>query len=151
MSAPLTGIIIDDEPLAVKRLRRLMENHAGDVVIVEVAGNGEEGLHIIERLRPDVIFLDIEMPVMNGFEMLKRLTYMPRIIFTTAFEEYAIRAFEENSIDYLLKPVEPDRLAKAIDKLKRLFDTSPLLSTARIDALVNALNAKKEVKALPVR
>jgi two-component system, LytTR family, response regulator len=91
------------------------------------------------------------MPVLNGFEMLKRLTYMPGIIFTTAYEEYAIRAFEENSVDYLLKPVEPERLAKAIEKLRRISGPAPLLSPSGIDALANALKEKKEVKALPVR
>src|SRR3954468_18327486 len=102
MSKTLSAIIIDDEPLALKRLARLLKKHE-DINIIAEAGNGKEGLDLIEQLKPDLIFLDVEMPVMNGFEMLGKLQHQPKVIFTTAFENYAIKAFEENSIDYLLK------------------------------------------------
>lgn len=113
-------LIIDDESLARKRLRKLLENFDADLNIIGEASDGEEGLKAIEKLHPDLVFLDIQMPVLNGFEMLQKLKTQPKIIFTTAFDQYAIKAFEENSIDYLLKPIEENRLAKSIQKLKSL-------------------------------
>jgi len=145
----LKTLIIEDEPLAVKRLRKLLEKY-GDIDVVATAANGAEGLRLVEQHQPDLIFLDIEMPVLNGFEMLQRVSTLPRVIFTTAFEEYAIKAFEENSIDYLLKPVEPERLEKAIQKLKRLGGASGSIA-GQIEAVVKTLNSRKEVKALPVK
>jgi two-component system, LytTR family, response regulator len=117
---PLRTVLIDDEPLAISRLERLLSSHTDFVEIVGKASNGAEGLEQIEQLKPDLIFLDIEMPLLNGFEMLAKLDTMPLVVFATAYDAYAIKAFEENSIDYLLKPIEAERLAKTIDKLKRL-------------------------------
>jgi two-component system LytT family response regulator len=90
------------------------------------------------------------MPVMSGFEMLSKLNYQPRIIFTTAYEAYAIKAFEENSVDYLLKPVEPERLEKAIVKLKQAANNNPL-SMEALQQVVSSLNTKKELRAFPVK
>lgn len=112
-------LIIDDEPLARSRLRRLLAAYTDAIVIIGEAANGEEGAELINLLKPDVIFLDIEMPMLNGFEMLGKLEFHPIVIFATAYDQYAIRAFEENSIDYLLKPIEADRLAKTIRKLQK--------------------------------
>ncbi len=112
-------ILIDDEKLAVSRLKRLLLDYQSIVDVIGEANNGLEGLEIIERLRPDLIFLDIEMPGMNGFEMLSKLDFMPMVVFATAFDEYAIRAFEENSMDYLLKPIEKERLEITIRKLEQ--------------------------------
>jgi len=110
-------ILIDDEKLAINRLERLLGKYNDTFEIIGRANNGAEGLSLVETLRPDLIFLDIEMPVMTGFEMLSRLTFMPLVVFATAFDEYAIKAFEENSIDYLLKPIEYERLDKTVQKL----------------------------------
>lgn len=151
MKAAITTIIIDDEPLAVKRLHRLLRHYAGEIEIIAEASNGEQGLQLVEQHRPDLIFLDIEMPVYNGFEMLNRLTYLPKVIFTTAFEEYAIKAFEENSIDYLLKPIEVQRLDKAIQKLKRLSTVESSFSQQQLNVVISALNSKKEFKSFPVK
>ena len=115
-------LLIDDEPLAISRLKRLLSSYTDTISIIDVAHNGKEGLDKIEQLRPDLIFLDIEMPIMTGFDMLSQLTYMPMVIFSTAYDQYAIRAFEENSIDYLLKPIESERLEKTIEKLRKLED-----------------------------
>src|SRR5207249_2839339 len=82
------------------------------------AQNGEQALELIRKLAPDVIFLDIQMPEMTGFEMLARLDDVPQVIFTTAYDEYAIKAFEVSALDYLLKPIAPGRLAAAISKLR---------------------------------
>jgi len=150
MSKTITAIIIDDEPLALKRLRRLLEKYK-EIEIVGEAANGEQGLILIEQLEPALIFLDVEMPVLNGFQMLAKLKHQPKVIFTTAFEEYAIKAFEENSIDYLLKPVELSRLDKAIEKLKRFNEGSNSITGINIEAVLNALQPKKEIKSIPVR
>jgi two-component system LytT family response regulator len=112
-------ILIDDEKLAISRLKRLLLDYQDIIEIVGEANNGLEGLEMIEKLHPDLIFLDIEMPVMSGFEMLSKLDFMPMVVFATAFDEYAIRAFEENSIDYLLKPIEKERLEVTIQKLEQ--------------------------------
>jgi two-component system LytT family response regulator len=114
-----TALIIEDELHARERLRQLLKAHEEIVVIAE-ASDGAQGIQLIQQYKPQIIFLDIQMPVMNGFEMLSRLEYAPKIIFTTAYEEFALSAFEHNSIDYLLKPFSAERLAKAIAKLERL-------------------------------
>lgn len=147
---PLTAVLIDDEPLALKRLERLLKEHANIVNIIGQAHNGEEAVKVVNALKPEIIFLDIEMPVLSGFEMLQKLNYQPRIIFTTAYEAYAIKAFEENSIDYLLKPVEPERLEKAMMKLKDSVQDKSL-SMERLQQVVSALKPAKELRAFPVK
>ena len=129
-------VLIDDEPLALKRLARLIEPHRDTIEIVGTAGNGAEAVIVINELEPDLVFLDIQMPELNGFDVLDRLDYTPLVIFTTAYDEYALRAFDVNSIDYLLKPVDPDRLAKAIDKLLRLSETGAGDLRRRIEQLI---------------
>jgi two-component system LytT family response regulator len=109
-------ILIDDERLARKELRTLLENHP-EIDIIGECANATEAKAMIEEQRPDLIFLDIQMPGKSGFELLEDLDYLPKVIFVTAFDEYAIRAFEVNALDYLLKPVEDFRLADAIKKL----------------------------------
>lgn len=118
-SFPLRTLLIDDEQLALNRLRRLLGPYDDTIEIIGEAGNGLDGLQAIETLEPELLFLDIEMPGLNGFEMLARLPYLPLVVFATAYDQYAVRAFEENSIDYLLKPIEPDRLEKTIDRIRK--------------------------------
>src|SRR5688572_15519890 len=101
-------IIIDDEPLARMVIREHLATHS-DIDILEECENGFEGIKSISRLKPDLIFLDIQMPKINGFEMLELTDHIPAVIFVTAFDEYAIKAFEANAIDYLLKPFSADR------------------------------------------
>jgi two-component system LytT family response regulator len=113
-------ILIDDEPLALQRLERLLQPYGDLIEIVDRATNGLEAVEKIDATKPDLIFLDIQMPALNGFEVLDHLTHLPWIIFSTAYDEYALKAFETNSIDYLLKPVDPERLKKALEKLQRL-------------------------------
>ncbi|KIO75433.1 regulator [Pedobacter lusitanus] len=139
-------LIIDDEELARKRLKRLLAAY-DQINIIGEAANGAEGLQQIEKLNPDLIFLDIEMPVLNGFEMLSQLTRPPKVIFTTAYDQYAVKAFEEESVDYLLKPIEDDRLAKAV---KRLQVPQPDY-TIPLDLLMRQLKIKKEIKTLTVK
>ncbi len=88
-----------------------------EIEIIEEAKNGEEGIQKIKELKPDLIFLDINMPGMNGFDMIKHLEDIPRVIFVTAYDDYAMKAFEVNALDYIMKPVDPDRLKEALHKL----------------------------------
>lgn len=110
------ALIIDDERLARNELKKLLSDYA-DIEIIGEAVNAKDGLEKIESLNPDLLFLDIQMPDKTGFELLSELEKTPRVIFTTAYDEYAIKAFEFNALDYLLKPIEPQRLNDAIQKL----------------------------------
>jgi two-component system LytT family response regulator len=108
-------IIIDDEPLARSVVREYLQQHPGLEVITE-CGDGFEGVKAIQQHQPDLIFLDIQMPKITGFEMLELLDQPPSVIFTTAFDEFAIKAFEAHAVDYLLKPFNQERFDKAIVK-----------------------------------
>lgn len=110
------AIIIDDERLARNELKKLLTDFPELEVIAE-ASNAAEGIEKIETLQPDVIFLDIQMPGKTGFDMLAELNHVPDVIFTTAYDEFALKAFEVNAFDYLLKPIEPKRLTETIQKL----------------------------------
>jgi two-component system, LytTR family, response regulator len=112
----IKAIVIDDERLARNELKKLLIEFPEIEVIAEAA-NADEGIERIESLNPDLVFLDIQMPGRSGFDMLAELDKAPHVIFTTAYDEYALKAFEVNALDYLLKPVEPKRLADAIQKL----------------------------------
>ncbi len=144
------AIIIEDEEFARKRLTRLLANFNDLIEIVAEASNGEEGLALTEKHQPTLIFLDIEMPVLNGFELLKQLSYQPYIVFTTAYDEYAIKAFEKNSVDYLLKPIELDRLKLTIEKLRtRTVHDLPLKEV--FDELELKPELAKNHKSIPVK
>jgi two-component system LytT family response regulator len=112
----LKAILIDDERLARNELKKLLSQFP-EIEVVAEAANANEGLEKIDQYQPDLIFLDIQMPGKTGFDMLAELDRAPEVIFTTAYDEYALKAFEVNALDYLLKPVEPQRLADAIQKL----------------------------------
>lgn len=114
-----TAIIIDDENPARIRLKRLLSGFTDKIEIIGEADCGIDAIHQIEELRPDVLFLDVQMPDMTGFEVLSKLTYQPLVIFTTAYEQYAIKAFENYSIDYLVKPFGAARFERAIQKLMK--------------------------------
>lgn len=109
-------LIIEDERLAREELKLLLKDYL-EIEIIDEAKNGEEGLQKIKEHHPDLLFLDVSMPGMTGFEMLKHLEEIPRVIFITAYDEFALKAFEVNALDYILKPVDPDRLKEAIAKL----------------------------------
>src|SRR5215203_3433067 len=119
----IKAIIIDDERLARSELRKLLMDFP-EIEVVAEASNAGEGVEKIENINPDLIFLDIQMPGKTGFDMLSELDKAPLVIFTTAYDEYALKAFEVNALDYLLKPVEPKRLADAMEKLKRSHNGS---------------------------
>jgi two-component system LytT family response regulator len=112
----IRAIIIDDERLARNELKKLLMEFP-EIEVVAEAANAGEGIEKIENMNPELVFLDIQMPGKTGFDMLAELDRTPNVIFTTAYDEYALKAFEVNALDYLLKPVEPKRLADAIQKL----------------------------------
>src|SRR6187399_785403 len=114
----MKAIIIDDERLARAELRKLLQDFP-EIEVVDEAANVDEGISKIENHNPDVIFLDIQMPGITGFDLLSELDHAPQVIFTTAYDEYALKAFEVNALDYLLKPVEPRRLADTVEKLMK--------------------------------
>ena len=117
----MTALIIDDEPLSRQELQFLLED-AGGVEILGHGTNGIEAVELISAHRPDVVFLDVQMPGLDGFAVLKKLrdrkTTMPQIVFATAFDQYAVRAFEVNAVDYLLKPFEKRRVQQTLEKAK---------------------------------
>ncbi len=110
-------LIIDDERLARKELMNLLTKHP-EIEVVGECQNADEAAEMIEKLQPDLIFLDIQMLGKSGFDLLNDLEYLPRVIFVTAYDEFALKAFEVNALDYLMKPVEPQRLALAIEKVQ---------------------------------
>ena len=112
---PITAIIIDDEPLARMIVREYLASYT-DIKVLQECNDGFEGIKSIQQHHPDLIFLDIQMPKINGFEMLELVEEPPAVIFTTAFDEYAIKAFESHAVDYLLKPFNKERFDKAVYK-----------------------------------
>lgn len=114
----MKALIIDDERLARKELCTLLEQHDGIAVVGEAA-NADEAEQRITELKPDLLFLDINMPGRDGFQLLEALEQVPHVIFVTAYDEHALRAFEVNALDYLMKPIDPARLEAAISKLPK--------------------------------
>lgn len=112
----MKAIIVDDERLARKELMSLLASHP-EIEIVDEAANPDEAVEKIERHDPDVVFLDIQMPGKTGFEMLEGMERVPQVIFTTAYDEFALKAFEYNALDYLLKPIQPERLSESLNKV----------------------------------
>jgi two-component system LytT family response regulator len=113
----MKALIIDDERLARKELVRLLEEHPSIEVVGE-AMNADEAEKLIEELNPDLLFVDIQMPGRTGFQLLESLDTVPMVVFTTAYDEFALKAFEVNALDYLLKPIQPERLAEAVRKIQ---------------------------------
>lgn len=152
MSNQFKVLIIEDELLARQRFKKLLLPYSDEIEIIGEATNGEEGLNLIESLNPEFIFLDIQMPVMNGFEMILKLSKQPYIIFTTAYDEYAIKAFEENSIDYLLKPIRPERLAITIEKMRNVMKTNreAFLNQNDVKTLLSQIAPVKEMTSITV-
>ena len=120
----IRSFILDDERLAVQRLERLLRD-TGRVQIVGTSTDSQDALEALNQLALDVLFLDIQMPGMTGFELLERLERPPTVVFTTAYDAYALNAFQTSAIDYLLKPIEPERLERALDKVERYAQQPP--------------------------
>jgi two-component system LytT family response regulator len=152
-------IIIDDEPLARLIVKEYLQKHP-QLELVQECNDGFEGLKAIQQYQPDLIFLDIQMPKINGFEMLELVEQPPPVIFTTAFDEYAIKAFESHAIDYLLKPFNQERFNKAIQKwqeqknISQKETTKELLETASLSPAQNqriVIKDGSKIKIIPVQ
>ncbi|MEO8164044.1 MAG: LytTR family DNA-binding domain-containing protein [Betaproteobacteria bacterium] len=153
---PLKAVVVDDEQLAREELCYMLEK-MGDVEVLAQAGNGLEAVGIVERFAPDVVFLDVQMPGLNGFEVAHRLIQSgtsPNIIFVTAFDKHAIEAFEVNAVDYLLKPVDGARLEQALEKTRKrltvLKDVPLNDQVERIVQLMAERQSKREQVAVKV-
>jgi two-component system, LytTR family, response regulator len=140
----MKAIIIDDERLARTELRKLLQDYP-EIEIVDEASNAEEGIQKIDNHNPDLVFLDIQMPGKTGFDMLSELDHAPQVIFTTAYDEYALKAFEVNALDYLVKPIEPRRLADAVEKLKRTTHNGSAEKTIHHSEPTNILGENDQV------
>jgi two-component system LytT family response regulator len=152
-------VIIDDEPLARSIVKEYLQKHL-QLELAQECNDGFEGLKAIHQHQPDLIFLDIQMPKINGFEMLELIEQPPAVIFTTAFDEYAIKAFEAHAIDYLLKPFDQDRFDKALQKWReqkttiQKETTKELLETASLSPAQNqriVIKDGSKIKIIPVQ
>jgi two-component system LytT family response regulator len=151
MKQKMKVLIIEDEYLARQRLNKMLVPYADQIEISGEATNGEEGLKMIEEKKPDFIFLDIQMPIMNGFEMLMKVSNQPYIIFTTAHDEYAIKAFEENSVDYLLKPIEEERLKLTMDKIAMIEESrTNTFDYGKIKSMIDSYAKPPELRTITV-
>ncbi len=149
-----TTIIIDDENPARIRLKRLLSSFADKIEIIGEADCGIDAIHQVEELRPDVLFLDVQMPDMSGFEVLAKLTYQPLVIFTTAYEQYAIKAFENYSVDYLVKPFGAARFERAIQKLEKFGNKKEEQTSTdfkKLEQLFESLKPTKKSFTFPVK
>jgi len=151
MNKPYSTLIIDDEPLAIKRLEKLLLNFPESINIIGFSKHGGEAKNQIEFLEPDLIFLDIEMPVLNGFELIEALEKIPLIVFCTAHDEYALKAFETNSIDYLVKPVRLERLEKTITKLKQFKNKNTSHDILKVVQELSAQKKQKQMTSITVK
>jgi DNA-binding LytR/AlgR family response regulator len=147
---PLTALIIDDEPLARQELLYLLQSAEG-VEVVAQGSNGIEAVELVRAHKPDVVFLDVQMPGLDGFAALKKLIdkkmVLPQIVFATAFDQYAVRAFEVNAVDYLLKPFDRKRVLKTIEKVRARI-ASHAIQAGRVDAALDAPSTDARLDAL---
>jgi len=139
--ARISTVLVDDEPMAIERLRNELQVFP-QVDVIGTASDGISAVKLINTERPDLIFLDIQMPEINGFGVISRLIYQPLIVFVTAFDEYAVTAFEKDSVDYLLKPVASDRLAVT---MQRVLDRKNV--KAEFFAKIKEIGQEKETNA----
>jgi two-component system, LytTR family, response regulator len=151
MSQVFKAIVIDDEPAARRLMKSLLEEHKDTVEVIAEAGSGREAIEKIEELKPGLIFLDIQMPDLTGFEVIEKLVHQPNIIFTTAYEQYAIKAFETFSIDYLLKPIKEERLQQSIGKLKQFGKVNPPIDIQGLQEIIQQFKAPQKATALPIK
>lgn len=151
MSHLYKTIIIDDEPAARRLMKSLLQEHADTVEVIGEASNGKDAIEKVEELEPDLIFLDIQMPDLTGFEVIEKLQHKPNIIFTTAYEQYAIKAFETFSIDYILKPIKEERLQQSIEKLRQFGKIIPPIDVSGLQQIIQQLKIPQKATALPLR
>jgi DNA-binding LytR/AlgR family response regulator len=142
-------IIAEDEFHSRERLKDLLKEFPGLEVIGEAA-DGLKAVEMIDRLRPDLVFLDIQMPEATGIEVLEKITHQPHIIFVTAYDQYAIKAFEENAVDYILKPFSKERITRSVDRVVDLIKSKPV-NPQLIEHLKHILKGKEYVRRFAVK
>lgn len=152
MNRPYTTLIIDDEPLARVRLKTLIKDYPETFELIGEAENGEEAIEKINRLKPALIFLDIQLPEITGFDVLKAVHCFPKVIFCTAYDEFALKAFDTNCLDYLVKPLTKERFGLTVEKLGRLAgETSSAMNLNKLIEQFNQEYRKHEATSLPVK
>jgi len=152
-AATLTVVLVDDEPLARQELAYLLED-AGGIEVLAQGTNGIEAVDLIRAHAPDLVFLDVQMPGLDGFAVIKRLLDkripLPQVVFATAFDQYAVRAFEVNAVDYLLKPFDRARVLKTLEKVRaRIAAPVESASEAKLDTLLKLMEEQAQVPRLP--
>jgi two-component system, LytTR family, response regulator len=149
MSEKLQTLIIEDEELARNLLRSYLKDHP-DIEIIGECENGFDGVKAINDKKPDLVFLDIQMPKITGFEMIELLDFKPQIVFTTAYDQYALKAFELNAVDYLLKPFSKERLLAAVDKVKHRIQNAEDTSE-KLEELSNYRSGEEFIDRIVVK
>lgn len=144
------SLIIDDEYAARLMVKDLAAEYPDLLEICGEATHGHEAVCLIEKLHPQLLFLDIQMPDLNGFEVLKSISYQPYVIFTTAYEQYALDAFEANSVDYLVKPIEKERFTRSMEKLQRFGQHPQETDYKRLEKWFESLKPRKTSTAIPI-
>jgi two-component system LytT family response regulator/two-component system response regulator LytT len=143
---PLSAVIVDDEQLARDELTYLLKS-VDDVNVIAQGHNGLEAINLIKEFSPDLLFLDVQMPGLDGFGVIKKLLDkkipMPQIVFATAYDQYAVKAFEVNAIDYLLKPFDKKRVSQAVEKVRRKAQSAAAAGTEKIDTLMKMLESQR--------
>ena len=145
-----TAIIVDDEITARKRLKTLLKTHEDVIQVIDEAADGKEAVKKINELKPDIVFLDIQMPELSGIHLTEILEHRPYVVFVTAHHEYAIKAFEQNSLDFLLKPVEPERLELTIKRINELGAQSNM-PLDLIHKMISQLQQNNKLDTIPVK
>lgn len=145
------AIIIEDELLARQRLKYLIADHLDTISLVGESDAGKTGIALANQMRPDVLFLDVHLPDMHGFDVLKSLDFQPMVIFTTAYADYAVQAFDVFSVDYLVKPFDAARFQKAIDKISKFQHLAPNPDYERLAKLFFESQRKPKQTSLAVR
>src|SRR5881394_1594974 len=142
---PLSAVIIDDEQLAREELAYLLRDL--EIAILAQGKNGIEAVNLVKEFSPDLLFLDVQMPGLDGFGVIKKLLDkkipMPQVVFATAFDQYAVKAFEVNAVDYLLKPFEKGRVAQSVQRARKNLQTDTAAPVEKIDALVRMLESQQ--------
>jgi len=148
----INAVIVDDEQHSLETTDIMVRKYCPGVLVIGLANSAEKGITLIDALKPDLVFLDIAMPRMNGFEMLQHLSFRNfSIIFTTAYDDYAIKAFKVDAVDYLLKPISPEELIKAVEKVKNIMENARHFSQIEtILQQVGVMGHKRTKLALPV-
>ncbi len=147
---PISVLIVDDEPVAVRGLCQLLRSRL-DIQVIGTARNGPEAVKLIGSLKPQVVLLDIEMPGMNGFEVVAQIGKynIPHLVFVTAHQEFALQAFDVHALDYVLKPVDEDRLFSTLDRVRAYSDQDSRNQSRRIDSLITTVSAGEHATLEP--